>query len=300
MSFLAFILIFFSAGLHASWNLIAKRSRMDLAFYAVIVLVDALMGAWVWFALPLRLSQLTFGFYAVLCGTALSELLYCFGLVMAYRKMDMSSAYPMMRSLPLLLTALLTALLGFGDPLTAAAKWGMFIVFVGCMVMPLNKFSDFGISNYLNRRIMFVLITAMGTTLYTICDSKAQEIMRRCAPEVSGAMISCTYYELRHIAVAIPIVGLLLALPRGRAEAAELRRHGIGPAALAGVFAGLTYILVLMAMNYVTNVSYVQAFRQLGLVVGMLEGIFILKERCTLTKVTGIVLIVSGLVLTVL
>ena len=107
MSFLAFILIFFSAGLHASWNLIAKRSRMDLAFYAVIVLVDALMGAWVWFALPLRLSQLTFGFYAVLCGTALSELLYCFGLVMAYRKMDMSSAYPMMRSLPLLLTALL-------------------------------------------------------------------------------------------------------------------------------------------------------------------------------------------------
>ena len=66
------------------------------------------------------------------------------------------------------------------------------------------------------------------------------------------------------------------------------------------MFAGLTYILVLMAMNYVTNVSYVQAFRQLGLVVGMLEGIFILKERCTLTKVTGIVLIVSGLVLTVL
>ena len=53
-------------------------------------------------------------------------------------------------------------------------------------------------------------------------------------------------------------------------------------------------------MNYVNNVSYVQAFRQLGLVIGMLEGILILKERCTLTRVVGIVLIVSGLVMSVL
>ena len=59
-------------------------------------------------------------------------------------------------------------------------------------------------------------------------------------------------------------------------------------------------MLVLLAMNYVSNVSYVQAFRQLGLVIGMLEGFFILKERCTLTRILGIVLIVSGLVMTVM
>ena len=53
-------------------------------------------------------------------------------------------------------------------------------------------------------------------------------------------------------------------------------------------------------MNHVNNVSYVQGFRQLGLVIGMLEGIFILKERCTLTKVLGVTLIVSGLVMTVI
>ena len=53
----------------------------------------------------------------------------------------------------------------------------------------------------------------------------------------------------------------------------------------------------------VPNEAYstdVQGFRQLGLVIGMLEGILILKERCTLTRVVGITLIVSGLVLTVL
>ena len=300
MSILAFVLIFCSAGLHASWNFIAKKSHMNLPFYATLVAVDALMGAWIWFALPPGLPQLGRGFYAALCGTALGETLYCLGLILAYRKMDMSSAYPMMRSLPLLLTALVTALLGWGDPLSVTAKIGMCVVFAGCMIMPLDKFSDFRLSSYLDRKIVFVLMAACGTTAYTICDSRAQELMRLCMPDVSKTMIACTYYELRHLAVLIPVGILTLALPVARTEAAALRKSGFGAALLAGFFAGLTYILVLVAMNYVKNVSYVQAFRQLGLVIGMLEGILILKERCTLTKILGIVLIVSGLVMTVI
>ena len=69
---------------------------------------------------------------------------------------------------------------------------------------------------------------------------------------------------------------------------------------LAGLFASATYILVLFAMNFVTNVSYVQVFRQLGLPIGMALGIIILKEKCTATKLAGIVLILAGLVLTIL
>lgn len=300
MSILAFVLIFCSAGLHASWNFIAKKSHMNLPFYATLVAVDALMGAWIWFALPPGLTQLGRGFYAALCGTALGETLYCLGLILAYRKMDMSSAYPMMRSLPLLFTALVTALLGWGDPLSVTAKVGMCVVFAGCMIMPLDKFSDFRLASYLDRKIVFVLMAACGTTAYTISDSRAQELMRLCMPDVSKTMIACTYYELRHLAVLIPVGILTLALPVARTEAAELRKNGFGAPLLAGFFAGLTYILVLVAMNYVNNVSYVQAFRQLGLVIGMLEGILILKERCTLTKILGIVLIVSGLVMTVM
>ena len=300
MSILAFVLIFCSAGLHASWNLIAKKSHMNLPFYAALVVVDALMGAWIWFALPLRLSQLNWGFYTALCGSALGETVYCLGLILAYRRMDMSSAYPMMRSLPLLLTALVTALFDWGVPLSLTAKFGMCVVFTGCMIMPLNRFSDFRLSSYFDRKIVFVLMAACGTTAYTISDSRAQEFMRLCVPEVSATMISCVYYELRHIGVLIPVGIITLSLPSSRAQIAELRRHGLGAALLAGVFAGLTYLLVLLAMNYVRNVSYVQAFRQLGLVIGMLEGILILKERCTLTKIVGITLIVSGLVMTVI
>lgn len=299
MSITAFILIFLSAGLHASWNLIAKRSHMDLAFYLLLDLVAVLMGAWIWFRLPLNVLTLAPAFYLALAGSALGDTIYCVGLIMAYRKMDMSVAYPMMRSLPLIFTALFTALLSVGKPLSPLAQIGMATVFAGCVVMPLDKLSDFRLSNYLDKKIVFVLMAALGTTVYTICDSEAQRVMSSCAPEVSATMISCTYYELRHLVVLLPVGTLTLALPSGRNDAAALFKGGIGAAALAGLLSGLTYMLVLLAMHRVNNVSYVQAFRQLGLVIGMLEGFFILKERCTLTRLLGIVLIVSGLVMTV-
>ena len=300
MTLTAFILIFLSAGMHASWNMIAKKSHMNLAFYATLVLIDMLMGVWIWFRLPLSLSALTSKFYLTVACSALGETCYCIGLIMAYRKMDMSAAYPMMRSLPLIFTALVTALCGFGEPLSILTMIGMATVFTGCVVMPLNKFSDFRLSNYLDKKIAFVLMAVLGTTAYTIFDNEAQKAVGACAPHLSKTMLSCVYYEFRHIAVMIPVSTLALSIPSARRDAAELFRHGIGAAVLAGVFAGLTYILVLLAMNFVTNVSYVQAFRQLGLVIGMLEGILILKERCTLTRIVGIVLIVSGLVLTVI
>ena len=88
--------------------------------------------------------------------------------------------------------------------------------------------------------------------------------------------------------------------PSARRDAAELFSREIGAAVLAGVFAGLTYILVLLAMNYVTNVSYVQVFRQLGLPIGMGLGVLILKERCTATKITGVILILAGLAVSVM
>ena len=67
----------------------------------------------------------------------------------------------------------------------------------------------------------------------------------------------------------------------------------------AGIFASLSYVLVLFSMNYVTNVSFVQAFRQMGLVFAVIAGVVILKERCSAPKIIGCLLIVSGLILSV-
>ena len=41
--------------------------------------------------------------------------------------------------------------------------------------------------------------------------------------------------------------------------------------------------------------AYVQAFRQIGLLIGLAEGVFILHERCTAPKLVGFALILTGL-----
>ncbi len=79
-----------------------------------------------------------------------------------------------------------------------------------------------------------------------------------------------------------------------------IRSGAIRSAGLAGAIASATYVLVLLSMNYVTNVTYVSVFRQLGLPIGMLMGVVLLKEKCPPVKWVGVVLILTGLTVAIL
>ena len=57
-----------------------------------------------------------------------------------------------------------------------------------------------------------------------------------------------------------------------------------------------TYGLVLVSMNYVSNVSYVAAFRQFSTPLGALFGMAFLKEPRHMPKIAGVVVIFLGLV----
>ena len=300
MTFFAFILIVFSACLHASWNLLAKRSAMTVAFYTVICCVAATCWCHVQFWTPLAVWQMPRLFYIYILCSIFSDLIYCTGLVRAYRTMEMSTAYPMMRSLPLLFTAAITSLAGWGASLNVLALLGMLVVFIGCMVVPMKDFRSFNWRDYLNGRMFFIVLVACGTTGYTIFDSLAQKIMLANSGGVSKTVVSPTYYTTRGVLLGIVLWCYIL---NNRSEKANFRafftERNWAPL-LAGVAAGFTYVLVLMAMNYVSNVSYVQVFRQVGLIIGMSFGIIFLKEKCTATKVVGVSLILIGLAMTVI
>ena len=298
MTLVPLLLIIASAGLHATWNMIAKKERMTIGFYAILGSIGAIWSSWVRFVTPLGFFSMPPEFYLTLAGMLAGEMFYGFGLVLAYRKLDMSSAYPMMRSLPLVFIAVLTMLFGLGDELTVCAMIGMAVVFVGCLMMPLKKFSDFKLKNYLNRGTLFIILVACGTTLYTIFDKLSQNVMREAYPQVSKPLLSLTYYSFRAVTLSATLWIVALSIPATRREVAEMWRRRSWMPVLAGLCSSLTYVLVLMSMNFVSNVSYVQAFRQLGLPIGMLEGFFILKEKCTAPKVAGVALILGGLALT--
>jgi drug/metabolite transporter (DMT)-like permease len=55
-----------------------------------------------------------------------------------------------------------------------------------------------------------------------------------------------------------------------------------------------------LAMAYVSNVSYVSAFRQLSIPIGAALGILVRKEAASPPKLAGIALVVLGLTLTAL
>ena len=302
MSLMAFVLIVVSAGLHASWNLVAKKNRMTIPFYALICTSSMLFWLHVQFWTPVSQLGLPWKFWMFLVLSVFSDVVYCIGLMQIYKRMEMATAYPVMRALPIILTALATSLLGWGKPLTAFSLAGFFVVFCGALLMPQNSFSDFKISNYLNQNMLFILIVACGTTGYTIFDSQAQKILTACVPQnISAPVRSLTYYSSRGITLAATLWLLSLSMKKSRQDILDMIRsrtwrQGI----LAGIFASFSYTLVLCAMNYVTNVSYVQVFRQLGLPIGMGLGVLILKERCTATKILGVILILAGLAVSVI
>ena len=69
---------------------------------------------------------------------------------------------------------------------------------------------------------------------------------------------------------------------------------------MAGIFAALAYLLVLVAMNHVSNVSFVQAFQQLSLPVSAALGFVILKEKVTILRIISLALIMAGLIMCVI
>ncbi|MBP5638158.1 MAG: hypothetical protein J6X55_01670 [Victivallales bacterium] len=301
MTLLPIILIIVSALLHSTWNLVLKRNKASLASYVLMYVPDLLIWSHLQFWTPVDMLHLPPKFFIMVVCSVCCDVTYGKTLMSAYKRMDMSIAYPMMRSLPIIFTMCITSAFNLGKPLSAIAVLGMLTAFVGCLLMPLNNFSEFMLSRYLNRNIFLVALVALGTTGYTIFDKLAQACMvENSAQDISPVMFSVTYYSTRVICQNIIgwTVGLLT--PSCRADIVPtLKQHALS-VVCAGMCSSLTYILVLVAMNYVSNVSFIQAFRQIGLPIGMFMAILFLHEKCTLTKLCGVTLILVGLAMCVI
>ena len=98
--------------------------------------------------------------------------------------------------------------------------------------------------------------------------------------------------------VCVKSVGLNVALDsRERKILTDVLHNFKGAAAITGIGIYLTYGLVLASMNYVTNVSYVAAFRQLSIPLGALFGMVLLNEPRYVPKLIGVVTIFIGLII---
>ena len=74
-------------------------------------------------------------------------------------------------------------------------------------------------------------------------------------------------------------------------------RQRFPSAAFMGFGIYLTYSLVLISMAFVTNVSYVVAFRQLSIPLGVVLSLWLLKEPVYVPKLVAVVVMFIGLIL---
>jgi drug/metabolite transporter (DMT)-like permease len=300
MTAIATVLLIISAFTHAGWNFISKKEHPTQAFYLVantmgVICVSPFLLIYV-NLLPFVPSPV----WVIVGLSGFFLAAYLEALAGAYRTGDISIAYPLIRGLPVVFVFLITLVLDNGQPLSGWFLSGAIFIVFGCIILPLSAFDDFHFSNYMNLCCLLALLGAVGVAAYTVADDMALRYLRAMPGSpvgpVSGTLV---YMVLEGISCSIWQAVFVLADRRERRNLPKVLKSYKGSAALTGLGIYLTYGIVLVSMNYVSNVSYVAAFRQLSVPLGALFGMTFLKEARHLPKLFGIATIFLGLVMAV-
>ena len=295
MSPLAFWLILTSVLLHALWHCIGKGNP-SYTFFTGLAGISLISSSCILQGLPVVYSQIPLECYAMALGGAVSGLICNIGLVNAYKRSDVSLAYPLARAFPVIFTAFFILLFNIGQKPGITAVTGMILITIGSIFMPMKNFSDFKLKNYTGKSMLYILLAALGTTGYTIFDGRGVKMLIASQPQAASWCGSIAYSNMREI-ILFCMMMLMVFFNSGEKQQSFRSFFSKWYFYVAGFSCFAAYALVLLAMNYVTNVSYVQAFRQLSLPVGVVIGVFIMHEKCPKPKLFGVILVLAGLCL---
>ena len=297
MTITAAILIFVSVFMHVAWNMLSKSTRPSTAFYIIMNFV----GGIIWLPFFIRSGASFAGlpnwFYLLLLGSCLFEVIYMYGLAHGYKHADISLIYPVVRALPVVMLAVITLVFGIGKSFDMLTLAGMVLIAAGCFLMPFASFKNISFRSLNGLALLFIALGAVGTTGYTLCDSQALKIYGQSVGSIPRSA-TLGYLFLVQMGLTLGEVPLVLFDSGERAAFKKFMSKEIIYPVIAGVCSSGAYALILFAMQFVTNVSFIQAFRQLSLPLGFVAGVLFLKEKSSSTKITGLLLILTGLIIT--
>lgn len=287
MSLMPVVLILVSCFTHAGWNLLARHRRDEVIFFRRMLLCVvplALMLIAIGMALPHSFPART---WLLVVPSGLIGGAYTYFLARAYGSSDFTVVYPLTRALPVLLVAGVDVLRG-RQP--SAVGWAaMLLVVVGCMLAPQTSYRGFDLRRYHWREVLWILLTAGGVVGFTVLDKLAAEIVRQ------GPGSAAIYCGLWHIGCCVAYLGL-----HGPLGGVGTGRAGWVMPALAALLGLFTYTLVLWAFQLGTHTSYLLAFRQFSIVVGVGASLILHREGALHVRIPATAAIVAGLVLVAL
>lgn len=287
----AVVIIFGSTFLHAGWNLLVKARRASDGLLR-ITLVSVALGI-----VPTLAAEL-FGrpfppqvwLYAAGAGASLA--VYNLGLTRGYQNGHFSVVYPVARALPILIVAVSDIFRGHAP---AGLAWlGMALVLAGCIITPMESLREFRLSNYLNRTMVWIVVTALGTVGYTIIDHTAAEFIP------SGPVSAARYGVLEFAFSALFFWLTLLVVEREAVQDWDNSWQSWKQPVFGGLAMFGAYWLILWAYQISPQASYVVALRQFSIVLGVVVGSFLFKEPARGLRISASMAIVGGIALIIL
>lgn len=283
MTSLALALILAAAGLHATWNLCAKRAGGGLPFVWLVgaiictLYVPVVAGYWWW-----RQPVIPWGAVLWIVGSGGLKTGYSLFLQRSYRTGDFSLIYPLARGTgPLLST--LGAVAVLGERPTPLALAGALLV-VGSVFWvaggPKLLHQD---RAHLRTALGHGITSGVFIAAYTLWDRHG----------VAGLAIAPLLYDAgtayTQLALVTPFA--LRRWPEVRKHWQHDRRYAFGVAVLAPI----AYVLVLTAMSF-TPVSYVAPAREVSIVIGAFLGARVLKEGDSRKRIAAAVVMALGVI----
>lgn len=276
MSAVAIGLVLFSALLHASWNMLAKRSGDPLAFIFGFNLISSIV-----FAVP---AAIMFARHPVpadgwpfMAATGTLHVAYMFLLAAAYKHGAFSLAYPVARGTGVFLVPVL-AIPIFGERPSIAGALGILCVLAGLIAMAIPDQAESGGSN--RHGVLFAFLTGLAIAGYSLVDKGGVDRVHP-AIYVYAIFLACTIGMAPYVLVK-------------KRDAVVREWMDNRPALLAGgVLPISTYLVVLLAMQ-LAAVSYVVPLRETSIVFGTILGVVILKERITPRRLIASIAIAAG------
>jgi len=300
MNFIAIILVLVSCFTHAGWNLASKFKTPSAAFFALSTLSAVVVMTPLYIHFSPHLLQVPLRLWGFVIAAGFCEAFCFIGLGNSYRLNDISLAYPLTLSLPVLLVPLVCWCIGYGKPLSFLAISGMIVIATGCIILPLKAINFSLLKQYFQYSFLFVVLTAVGITGFTVIDSMGVTVLKLGDKPLTTMQAALFYVAFDYLFAALFLWSYVWLSRRERANVRTIRQNSLHYPILAGPVVAVTYTLVLLAMQFASNVSYIVAFRQVSVLIGVFFGFFILKEKATPFKIIGTLLIFAGLVLAAL
>ncbi len=276
MNIAIFSLVLFSSVSHACWNFISKKVSGNLPV--------TLIGLWM-----ANLTLLPFSLFIIskqgfdlrslnfMVVTAVSHIFYYLFLNLSYKSGDISSVYPISRGTGIAGTAI-TAHFLLGETFSSLGTIGISLIFLGVLSISIKK--------KLLKADLQPIIYALGVgatiIIYSINDKQGVSYI--------NPIVYLNFKDMMALVVMTPFV-----YRKGFPQIKGIFKEKWKYCAIIGYGALGSYLMILFAFTK-AKAGYVSALREFSIVIGSILGFLFLKEKVTIGKIAGIILVTAGLV----